>query len=89
MYLRRWAEYDPKSIENIWGIVEKMNTVVFFDPQHKIMYICGKCFFTTCMRRIFTISMQKTVRAQIGPVKKRNSHMKVQQYVRWLCIGKS
>jgi len=35
MYSRRWAEYDPKSVENLWGIVEKMSTVVFFDLQQK------------------------------------------------------
>ena len=39
------------------------------------MYICGKCFFATYMKIIFPISMQKTVRAQIGPVKKRNSQL--------------
>ena len=35
VYSRRWAEYDPKSVENLWGIVEKMSTVVFFDLQQK------------------------------------------------------
>ena len=40
------------------------------------MYICGKCIFIICINTIFLISMQKTVRAQIRPVKKKNSHMK-------------
>ena len=35
MCSRRWAEYDLKGVENFWGIVEKMKTVVFFDPQQK------------------------------------------------------
>ena len=81
MCSRRWAEYDLKGVENFWGIVEKMKTVVFFDAPTKIMYICGKCFFTTYMRTVFTISMQKTVRAQIGPVKKRNFHMHTVLYM--------
>ena len=38
MYSRRWAEYDPKSFENLWGIVEKMSTVVFFDPNKSCTY---------------------------------------------------
>ena len=41
----------------------------------KIMYICGKCNFTICTSVIFPISMQKTVRPQIGPVKKKNSQL--------------
>ena len=35
------------------------------------MYICGKCSFTICISVIFPISMQKTVRPQIRPVKKK------------------
>eukprot|EP00493_Phyllostaurus_siculus_P021074 UN21399 len=35
------------------------------------MYICGKCSFTICISVIFPISMQKTVRPQIRPGKKK------------------
>ena len=35
------------------------------------MYICGKWIFTICKCTIFLISMQKRVRPQIGPVKKK------------------
>ena len=45
----------------------------------KIMYICGKCNFTICIGVIFTISMQKTVRPQIRPGKKKNSQLKVKK----------
>ena len=48
---------------------EKKNVVL---RSTKVMYICGKCFFTAYMKMIFPISMQKTVRAQIGPVKKNS-----------------
>ena len=55
--------------------------VCFFLFSTKIMYICGKCFFTTYMIMIFPISMQKTVRAQIGPVEKNKL-----PYVNTLCF---
>ena len=51
----------------------------FLWRSKKIMYICGKCFFTTYMRTIYPISMQKTVRAQIGPVKKKLPHNEKKQ----------
>ena len=44
------------------------------------MYIFGKCIFIICMNTIFPISMQKTVRAQIRPVKK-NSQLEKRRLV--------
>ena len=39
------------------------------------MYICGKCNFSICISVILPISMQKTVRPQSGPGKKKNSQL--------------
>ena len=41
------------------------------------MYICGKCILTICMTTIIPISMQKTVRAQIRPVKKNSQVVRI------------
>ena len=51
-----------------------MNRVIFFDIQQKSCNIlCCKLNFTICMCTIFPISMQKTVRAQSGPLKKKKT----------------
>ena len=66
--------YDPKTCWKVRGYFRLNEHACFLWHSPKIMYICGKLNFTICMYTIFPISMQKTVRPQIGPVKK-NSQM--------------
>ena len=63
--------YDPKTGWKVRGYCRLNEHDCFLWHSTKIMYICGKLNFTICMYTIFPISMQKTVRAQIGPVKKK------------------
>ena len=58
--------YDPK-----WRYCRIDEQTCFLLHSTKIMYICGKFILTILMNTIFPISMQKTVRAQIGPLKKK------------------
>ena len=67
--------YDPKTGWKVRGYFRLNKHACFLWHSPKIMYICGKLNFTICMYTIFPISMQKTVRPQIGPVKKKNSHV--------------
>ena len=63
--------YDPKTGWKVRGYFRLNKHACFLWHSPKIMYICGKLNFTICMYTIFPISMQKTVRPQIGPVKKK------------------
>ena len=69
--------YDPKTCWKVRGYFRLNEHACFLWHSPKIMYICGKLNFTICMYTIFPISMQKTVRPQIGPVKKKTPT--------WLC----
>ena len=67
--------YDPKTGWKVRRYFRLNKHARFLWHSPKIMYICGKLNFTICMYTIFPISMQKTVRPQIGLVKKKNSQV--------------
>ena len=57
------------------GIVEYI-TVLFYFILIENMYICGKLTFTIWVYTFLPISMQKTVRPQIGLVQKNSQGFK-------------
>ena len=66
----------PKMLKRSEVLQNRSGLLFSLKLSTKIMYICGKCNFTICLSVIFPVSMQKTVRPEIGPVKKKTPSYK-------------
>ena len=67
----RGSRMIPKALKSSGVLYNRWGLLFSLKLSTKIMYICSKCNFTICVSVIFPISMQKTVRSQIRPVKKK------------------